>query len=870
MGIGKKKTDEKNSKESRDGDPLATPVMRQYLEIKEKFKNAILLFRMGDFYELFLEDAQIAAPIMEVTLTARQGGVPMAGVPYHSADSYIARLMAAGKRVAIAEQEADPANPKLMRRVVKRVITPGTIVEESILKSGQHNYLMALHWNEPVMGVALADVSTGDFHSFEFSRDEELSLEEWQLYLLRTLLSRYAPGEILLSSAMGEKMRELFPDQAYLFVDLPPYRSSPSEGARSIQRLFQVSLKGLGYESDASPALGAVALILHYVSESFPESGCNLEVPALLKPRSDTMLLEEQTIRNLDLIANFSEGGSDRTLFRILDSCRTTPGKRFLKDAILSPLLNTTAIQARLNSVELLIQNRSLLEELTSHLSQISDLERILSRMTTGRASPRDLLAISTTIRSSITMQKLLSARTMSGKSEETDQGNNASQNALSMSDRKQLQQMMQELDANVVEDPPAQLGAFPFVRQGVDASLDRAHNARDEGGKWIVKFESDERKRTGIGNLKVKYNKIVGYFIEVSKGQLGSVPADYRRRQTLVGNERYTCDRLEELERSILGAEETIEEKESQIFRDLCQKVLNEQKSIRELMKDLSRIDFLASLARCAIHYRWSRPRFSDKATLVIEDGRHPVVEAYLPASEKFIPNDVVMDDDKRRFAILTGPNMAGKSTYIRQVALIQILAQIGSFVPAKNAILSMADNIFTRIGAGDNLTRGESTFFVEMLETARILHRATSRSLIIMDEVGRGTSTFDGLSIAWAVVEHLTDGEISPRTLFATHYHELTALESRSGVFNLTMDVQETMGKVLFLRKVKEGAADESYGIHVARLAGLPARVIERAEEKLKELEEEMGRMRARPSPGPGRKKNRTSMEEQPPLFH
>lgn len=851
----------KQNKDNGKNDPLGTPVMRQYLEIKDRYPDAILLFRMGDFYELFLDDAKIAAPLMDVALTARQGGVPMAGVPYHSADSYIARLLSAGKKVAVAEQETDPNNPKLMSRRVRRVLTPGTLVEESLLRSSDHNYLMALTPVGNRMGAALADVSTGDFFSTEIRIPEDgkdCARSERFRAAVRDLFSRYTPGEILVPSDLFACFKEILPGAAGFIVGQEPWKASPSEGGRRIASTHGVNLKGLGYDDDTSPALGAVSMIIHYVTESFPGSKIELDPPVMRIFGADTVILDEQTVRNLDLTQNSQEGGVERTLFKVLDACRSTPGKRYLKESILSPLADIEQIVARQNSVELFLSDRILHDDLIDNLSSVADLERVMTRIVSGRGVPRDFRSIRETVAAAIRIGDLLSGKKECGLLSELEWVANP------------LKEFTHRINDLVVDDPPAIMGNAPFIVSGVDGDLDKAREAKEKGTRWILDFETEEKSRTGIQNLKVKYNRVVGYFIEVSKVQSGKVPEDYVRRQTLVNAERYSCPRLEDLEQTIMGAEQKIDEIERRLFNELCESVSALQRHVKEMMRSLATADFLSSLAIVSARHGWIRPTMVESGELVIEDGRHPVVEAYLSPGENFIPNNLMMDCDDRSFGILTGPNMAGKSTYIRQAAIIQILSQIGSRIPAKSAIISVADNIFTRIGAGDNLTRGESTFFVEMLETARILNRCTDRSLIIMDEVGRGTSTYDGLSIAWAVVEHLADMEKPPKTLFATHYHELTSLENRHGIFNLTMDVREAAGKVVFLHKVREGAADDSYGIHVARLAGLPESVIGRAEEKLRELEEDMSAKKIKKEPGEGRKQKKSAKDRiQPSLF-
>jgi DNA mismatch repair protein MutS len=796
-------------------DALNTPVMRQYCEVKKNYPDAILFFRMGDFYEMFLDDARIAAPILDVALTRRQNQIPMAGIPYHSADTYIARLLAAGKKIAIAEQSEDPANPKLMRRTVRRVVSPGTVIEESLLSTPLNNFLMAIVPGRESHGIALADVSTGEF----FSTRHDGPIED-----LRDYYYRYTPCEIIVSTSALQTMKALLPEIAEKIVPVEDWRASPSEGLRLIESEYGISPRGLGYESDDGFSPAAVALAIHYIRSSFPESGIRMDAPAFRPQSAGRMFLDAETIRNLDLVWNQHDGGSGHTLFHVLDSCQTGAGRRFLKDAILHPLTERSLIEKRIDCVRALIEPQSPRVAIRGLLDGTSDLDRILSRLSSGRAAPRDFVAIAGTVRAFMELRNLIRETPL-----ESLIGDPPTP--------EECVDYSTEVARIVVDDPPAIFGNAPFVRDGIDERLDRSREAIRNGSEWILKFEDEERKRTGLSTLRVKYNRVVGYFIEMSRVQAADAPAEYRRKQTLVGNERFTCERLEELEIALRDADEVVSSVEQGYFSNLREGALKIREGLRTITALLAIVDFIASLADVAGRHRWIQPAITEERACEIVGGRHPVVEQYLPPGTSFVPNDLRLDDT-RFLALITGPNMAGKSTYIRQAALIQLLMQIGSFVPAARCTLPIADGIFTRIGASDHLTRGESTFFMEMLETARILNRCTGKSLVIMDEVGRGTSTYDGLSIAWAIVEHLAM-ETKPRTLFATHYHELTRLQEIEGVFNLTVEILEREGKITFLHRVREGSADRSYGIHVAKLAGLPERVILRANEKLAELE-------------------------------
>ena len=857
-----------SSSQARQSDPLDTPMMRQYLEIKKEYPDAILLFRMGDFYEMFLQDAEEAAPLMDVALTARQNAIPMAGVPYHAVDTYVARLIGAGRKVAIAEQEPDPVNPKLMRRAVTRIITPGTLVEDSLLESASHNYLMAFVPSADLIGVAIADVSTGDFFTTQLAGPESEGSTEGPLpdakFLprssgnLRDIVSRYQPREILVGAQELAGLRAVLPESTATLTALEDWKTSAIEGGRRIQQAWNASLRGLGYDDEKSPVLGAVSLVLHYLERTFPGRPIHLSPPVFRPPGQEAMLLDEQTIRNLDLITNAQEGGPGRTLFGVLNQCRTASGKRFLKEAIVAPLVSPVSLATRRSYVKMLVRDDCLRDQIRAELEKAHDLERTLGRAATGRAAPRDACALVETVRAARALRALLSARPETSPSHEPDKGSKRAFADLVTLDPN-LEAFATELESQVVSDPPAVLGKGAFLREGVSPELDLGRSASGNAMQWMLDFEKQERTRTGQSSLKVKYNRIVGYFIEMSKAQAENAPPDYTRKQTLVGAERFTCGRLQVLERSVLEADETIERIEREAFARIVEDMLANRSSVKLLMNGIAELDFLASLAAVAERRAWCLPLIADTGELLIQGGRHPVVESFLERSRSFVPNNVRMDSSERSFGVITGPNMAGKSTYIRQVALLQLLTQIGSYIPAEHAVVSIVDRIFTRIGASDNLTRGESTFFVEMLETARILNQSTDRSLVIMDEVGRGTSTYDGLSIAWSIVEYFSgDSAPRPRVLFATHYHELTVLESRDGVFNLTMDVQETADKVIFMHRVREGAADRSYGIHVARLAGIPGEVTARAEEKLADLEGEYARQKERP-PGPSLRRRR-----------
>lgn len=789
--------------------------MRQYLEIKSGYPDAILFFRMGDFYELFLEDAKIAAPLMDVALTKRQSDIPMCGVPYHSADIYIQRLLSAGKKIAIAEQTVDPANPRLMSRRVVRVISAGTLIEDDLLSPGRASYLMAVAGDLRRPGVALADISTGEFFALEaaaVNSDVESDLKP----SLRDIYYSRLPGEILAAGPMIEHLKKLLAETGVQITPLEAYKASVSEGWRRIEAIFDVKPKALGFDEN-NVALGAVSLILHYLDQAFPEKRPQLEAPYFRESTSQHLILDERTIRNLNLFE------PAETSLLSLFSCRTASGRRCLRDFIVRPLMDERQINDRLDAVEYLIEQADTSRALYEALGNVSDLERILSRVDGGRCRPGDFRSVISTVRAAADIASIL---------------RDAVPFAFFKVDPS-LIAFADDLDKEIVEEPAALPGASPFLREGRNAALDEARRARTEGARWILDLEEKERNATGISTLKIRFNRVTGYYIEISKGQTQNAPAHYERKQTLVTGERYTTPELKEIERKILSADAVIEEAEQAAFNRLVVELQRYRTPLRRMMQSIARVDVLLAFSQIARHARWVRPEIVQTGEITLEESRHPIVEKFLPKGVRFTANDVRLNRTDRSFALLTGPNMAGKSTYIRQVALIQLLAQIGSFVPARRARITPVDRIFTRIGAQDDLARGESTFFVEMLETSAILRRFTPRSLIIMDEVGRGTSTYDGLSIAWAIAEFLTQGAMRPAVLFATHYHELTALEERTGFVNLTMDVRESNGRVIFLYRVKEGVANRSYGIHVARLAGLPGPVVDRASELLQVFE-------------------------------
>ncbi len=800
------------------GTDAATPLMRQYHAIKRQVPGALLMFRLGDFYELFYEDAVVAARELEITLTSRnkESGqpIPMCGVPYHAAENYIARLVARGYRVALCDQMEDPRKArKLVRREITRIVTPGTATETALLRSGENNYLAAVLRERDRAGLAWVDVSTGEF------RATETGIEE-----LREVLETLGAREVLLPAATD------WPFTGALAVaartEREPWTFDPDHGERILREHFRLlSLDGAGL-GGRRLAVGAAGAILEYLRETQRAALEHLEVPRYFD-RATSMRLDAVTVRNLELLEPLfppEMGGlRDASLLGVIDSTQTAMGARLLRARLLRPSLDLGEIEARLDAVEELARKTVERGELRGELASMADLERLLARLTVGTAGPREMLALGRSLERIPRLKQLL--------------GEPRSARLREVAERMdELADVRDRILAAIHPEPPANLADGGAIRDGYHAELDALRDLSRNTRRYLAEIEQRERARTGIASLKVRFNNVFGYYLEVSKANLHLVPPDYERKQTLVGAERFTTPELKELEAKILAAEEKILELEKEIFNELRSFAASQAARIRTTAAAIAELDVTAALAQTAVENRYRRPRFSASGRMRVLAGRHPVVEKLCEREgSRFIPNDVYLDPEGEFIAVITGPNMGGKSTYLRQAALIAILAQMGSFVPADEAELPLIDRVFTRIGASDNLARGRSTFMVEMTETAEILNTATAQSLIVLDEVGRGTATFDGLALAWAVVEYIHD-RLRAKTLFATHYHELTELaELLAGVRNLRVSVKESGDQIVFLRKVEPGAADRSYGIEVARLAGLPAPVIERAREVL-----------------------------------
>jgi DNA mismatch repair protein MutS len=814
---------------------FSTPLMRQYNAIKERHPNALLLFRLGDFYELFFEDAVVASRELQITLTSRNKEkgvpVPMCGVPYHAAEGYIAKLIRRGYRVAICDQMEDPRlAKKLVKREVTRVVTPGTAIDAQVLEPRENNYLAALVERGGAAGLAFADLSTGDFRATEFlGADSAERLQEE--------LERMRPSELLAPArAASPAEPRAAPVAPVTQTPLDDWVFSEEYGARLLREHFRVAtLAGYGLEEHPL-AVAAAGAILHYVRDTQRGSLAHLDGIRFYQ-QQDSLLLDPATLRNLELLEPAFGESRAATLLGMLDDCVTSFGARKLKTWMLRPSLDRREIEARLDAVEELRKHTIEREELRRVLGGIQDLERLLSKVTLEAANARDLLALKQSLRPLPLVRGYLGhfqAARLQELRERLDE----------------LADVHELLEKSIHPEPPALLTEGGLIRPGYHAELDELRTLSTHSKQLLAQIEARERERSRIASLKVRFNNIFGYYIEVSKPNLHLVPPDYERKQTLVNAERFTTPELKELEAKILDAEERSQSLERELFVGIRRQVAAQARRIRQTAAVLAELDVLACFARLAAERDYHRPEFSEDGELLIQQGRHPVIERMCEEGQsgRFIPNDLCMNAGSDLILIITGPNMGGKSTYLRQAALIALMAQMGSFVPAARAQLPIFDRIFTRIGASDNLARGRSTFMVEMTEAASILNTATPRSLVLLDEVGRGTATFDGLAIAWAVVERLL-AHTRAKTLFATHYHELTELaDLLPGVRNYHVSVKESGSNIVFLRKVEPGSADKSYGIEVARLAGLPNTVIERAREILTRHEQSEHRLSER----------------------
>ena len=796
--------------------------MRQYNGIKQQVPNALLMFRLGDFYELFFEDAVTAARELEITLTARNkekgAAIPMCGVPYHAAEGYISRLIQKGYRVAICDQMEDPqVAKKLVKREITRIVTPGTAMDANLVRSHENNYLAAVAREDTRRGLAYVDLSTGEFRATEMAV-EEVSGALDQLGAREVLF----PGDQPLLSPQDD------PSSRWVRTELEEWIFTHDYADRTLRDHFKLlSLDGCGLAGRPA-AVGAAGAILHYLRDTQRAALDHLDRPTFYN-RADSMVLDTVTVRNLELIeplfaADATSLPSQVTVLGVLDQTLTGMGGRLLRQRLLRPSMNRAEIEERLDATGELLQQTILRAELRKQLAAILDVERLLAKVTLGSAGPRDLLALGRSL------EKIPGLR----RCFDTQQAARLRSIHDRLDDVPEIANLI--LDA-IADEPPLNLADGGTIRAGYHAELDELRDLSLNGRQYIAQIEARERQRTGIQSLKVRFNNVFGYYIEITRANLHLAPPDYERKQTLANAERFTTPELKDYERKVLDAEDKILTLEKELFAQVRKRAAGEAQRIRATAGAVAELDVTASLAQVAAENRYQRPTFSGDGEMRIMAGRHPVVERLSERDAgRFIPNDLYLNDSTDLIALITGPNMGGKSTYLRQAALIAILAQMGSFVPAESASLPILDRIFTRIGASDNLARGRSTFMVEMTETAVILNTASSRSFIVLDEIGRGTATYDGLALAWAVVEHIHE-RTRAKTLFATHYHELTELAERlEGVRNLRVSVKEAGDHIIFLRKVEPGRADRSYGIEVARLAGLPLGVIERAREVLK----------------------------------
>lgn len=789
-----------------------TPMMRQYKQLKEKYSDAFLFFRLGDFYELFFEDAVECSRLLNLTLTKRQTA-PMCGIPHHAVDSYLGRLTKVGKKVAICEQLSDPSLPGIVERDVVKVVTPGTTFDERILEQKANNFIAAVASKDGKIGLALCDMTTGFFQAVS-KKDEEGLAEE---------IYKWNPAECILDAAAKnipeflkrfEKMA-VFPHQMW------------DEPADFLARHFGVkNLSAFGIEANGE-LIEACALLLHYLKETQKCELVHIRPPQILV-QSDHLVLDDTALKNLEIFSNMRDGKQEGSLLSIIDLTLTPMGGRTLRRWLLSPLKNASQIEMRLDSISEFIENFQLKDEVHKLLSNVLDMERLLSRIAVGSGSARDMIGIA------ISLQSLGPLKSALAKAESKI----FAQLLGRLGQLESLEILREEILKTVVENPPLSLKEGGLVRDGINKDLDELRKIAGSGKDFISKLQKTEIEKTGINSLKIRYNHVFGYYIEITKSNLGSAPPHYIRKQTLANCERFITPELKEYEEKILGAETKINELEYQIILQLRENVKNSTKEIQATAQIFGVLDCLLSLALAASKNGYCRPKIgAEGSDLIIKNGRHPVVERL--AGQRFVPNDTNISASER-VILLTGPNMGGKSTYLRQVALIALLGHVGSFVPAQEAEIPLMDRIFTRVGASDNLARGQSTFMVEMQETAQILHCATRNSLIILDEIGRGTSTYDGVSLAWAILEHIHD-QVGAKTLFATHYHELIGVaEKLSAAENCSVSVSEDNGKIVFLYRILKGAVDRSYGIEVARLAGLPKEVVNKARNILNDLEE------------------------------
>ena len=800
-----------------------TPMMQQYMETKNQYKDCILFYRLGDFYEMFFDDAITASKVLEITLTGKNCGLeeraPMCGVPHHSVEGYLNRLVQNGYKVAICEQVEDPKFAKgIVKREVVRIVTPGTNLNTQALDATKNNYIMCIVYIGDQFGLSIADVTTGDFFVTELDSERKL-LDE---------IAKYAPSEIVCNESLyvsGVDLEDLKNRLGITIYALDSWYFDDESCKKVLREHFKVaSMEGLGLHDYICGMVSAGAL-LQYLYETQKNSLAHLTGISSYTT-GKYMLLDSSSRRNLELCETLREKQKRGSLLWVLDKTKTAMGARTLRSFVEQPLIDKKDIIDRLDAVDELKNDAITREELREYLSPVYDLERLISRITYQSANPRDLISFKSSLQMLPHIKCILS-----------DTKSALLQKLYDELDC--LEELQQLIEVGIEDEPPLAMKEGGIIKTGYNADVDKLRNAKTEGKTWLAQIEEQEREKTGIKNLRIKYNKVFGYYLEVTNSYKDLVPDYYTRKQTLSNAERYITPELKELEDMILGAEDKLYALEYELYCEIRERIASEVIRIQKTAKAIAQIDVFASLAYVAERNNYVRPEINEKGVIDIKNGRHPVVEKMIP-NDMFIENDTYLDDKKNRISIITGPNMAGKSTYMRQSALIVLLAQIGSFVPAESANIGIVDRIFTRVGASDDLASGQSTFMVEMTEVANILRNATNKSLLILDEIGRGTSTFDGLSIAWAVVEHISNKRLlGAKTLFATHYHELTELEGKlDSVNNYCIAVKEKGDDIVFLRKIVKGGADKSYGIQVAKLAGVPDSVIQRAKEIVNEL--------------------------------
>lgn len=800
-----------------------SPMMQKYLETKEEYKDCILFYRLGDFYEMFFEDALTASKELEITLTGKDCGLeeraPMCGIPFHAAENYLNRLVQKGYKVAIAEQVGDPKLTKgLVKREVIRVVTPGTIFNSGALDETKNNYLMSIVYVDRTFGVSIIDVTTGDFYVTEFNDSQTLFDEVY----------KFTPSEIICNDAFyvsGADLTQLKEKLGFTISSLENWYFNDVDCKKVLEKHFAtIGLQGLGLVDYEIGMISAGALLQYLYRTQKSEMSHITTIRPYTTGRY--MIIDTSTRRNLELTETLREKNKRGSLLWVLDKTKTAMGARLLRNYIEQPLIEKKGIIERQDAVEELCNNYILREEIREYLNPIYDLERLMGKICYQSANPRDLVAFRSSLEMLPHIKHIL-------QEFETPLLSNLGSQLDTLEDLYQL------IEASIDENPPLALKEGGIIKEGYNEEADKLRRSKTEGKVWLSELETRERERTGIKTLKIKYNKIFGYYLEVTNSFKGQVPSDYTRKQTLANAERFVTEELKELEEIILGAEDKLFGLEYELFCTIRDTIAKEVLRIQKTAKQLAQLDVLASLSTVAEKNNYTKPAINERGVLEVKNGRHPVVEL-MTQNNMFVSNDVYLDNGNNRISIITGPNMAGKSTYMRQVALITLMAQIGSFVPADSANIGICDRIFTRVGASDDLASGQSTFMVEMTEVANILRNATKNSLIVLDEIGRGTSTFDGMSIAWAVVEHISDPKIlGAKTLFATHYHELTELEGTlPGVNNYCIAVKEQGDDIVFLRKIIKGGADKSYGIQVAKLAGVPEKVIARAKELVEEL--------------------------------